>query len=177
MPPTHSFSEPEVIESGRGSTPDRRLTVLLALVLSVSGLLGWGVYAARAAEERTALARCAEEADRAVGNAEGRLAATATYIAPSLGVATPRLDTSLLMLIEYRVDAVVGPVTEALTTCRGVDLWPVSQSRQEARAAYVALLEAERRRLEEISQDGAALYRGYDAIRDLSDKAAALLED
>jgi hypothetical protein len=145
-------------------------------VAAVLVLGAWFALSVRASGEHEALSGCADEARTAVDRAETRLSATASHIAPSVGVASPRLDVSLLGLVEEQARRVRGPVAGALATCRDVDLWPIGGRRHETRAAYVALLEAEQERLDRISRDGTALFSGYDEIKELAEEAESRLE-
>ncbi len=160
--------EPEVLEYGRAR---RRWPLLAVALLLLAGLAAWLEGARRAGEEVARLAECRDQGLEAVEQAERRLAATATYIAPSLSRARLGLEQSLLRVLGAEAERQSGPVQSALTTCRGVEVWPVNRSRREARSAYVDLLEAEQARLEGIVVDGGAFYSGYDEVQRLRERA------
>lgn len=169
--------EAEILEGGRPSGRPGRGAAIVVALLAVVGLVLWAGDGLRAPEERRALSRCAGEAGHAVERAEERLAAMASYIAPGLGTVSSSRDASLLAMIEEQAAGLDGPVEAALRTCRDVELWPVSGTRREARAAYVALLKAERDRLRRISHDGSAFFTGYDEVKVLAEEAAARLAE
>lgn len=167
---------PEVLDTSEPPAYLRPLLVAL-VVLAVVAAGVWAEGVRRAPDERRALAACAEEAVAAVDLAERRLAAMAGYIAPGFSADFPTRGPALLELVSGQAASTVGRVEEARGLCQDAALWPTSTARRQARAALLALLEAEQRRLERIVAFGGAYYSGYEAVRDLRDRAVEAVAD
>lgn len=149
------------------------VTVVVALVLGAVAV--WSAGRLRAPEETAAVERCATRAESAVQLAENRLGSMVRYVLPALGTVSVELDADLYGLIRRQASGLDGPLAEALDHCRGVELWPTSLVRREARASYVAFLQAELARVRAISGDGRAYYRDYDRVHRLKEEAADAL--
>lgn len=171
--------EPDVLVQEPRTTERPRWLRLLAAAVVVAVLLGaaatWLAGRYRAPEETTALNQCAAGAESAVRSAETRLGSMVRYVLPALGTVSLELDADLYGLIRRQAAGLDRPVSEALDRCRAVELWPTSVVRRQARAAYVAFLEAELARVRAISADGRAYYRNYDRVHRLQEEAADAL--
>lgn len=153
----------------------RLLVAAVAVAVLLATAAAWSAGRYRAPEETTALNRCAAGAEIAVRSAETRLGSMVRYVLPALGTVSVELDADLYGLIGRQASGLDRPVSEALDRCRDVELWPTSVVRRQARAAYVAFLEAEIARVRAISADGRAYYRDYDRVHRLKEEAADAL--
>ncbi len=149
--------------------------VALVVVLVLVAAAAWAEGRRRAPAERVALAACAARADAAAAQAERRVAAITSYVAPALGAKGPRLDQSLLELVSREARSSLAPVDAALAGCRATRIWWFNQSHEETLDAYVDFLVAQRDRLEDIQRDGHGSARGYTEVRRLGEQAAATL--
>ncbi len=142
----------------------------------LAGGVVWLQVDRRASEEMAALARCREGGLEVVQQAERRLAlvARAGYVTAQVPGTRDEFERSLRDLLAAEAARQSSPVQSALDRCRAVALLPVwlmGSGRREARSAYVALLEAERERLQRIADDGSAFGTGPGDIARLRERA------
>lgn len=165
--------EPDVLDSDTPpSRAGRFLLALVALAL-LTGALFWAEGLRRADAERDAVRRCGDGAAEAVGDAERRLALMAAYVSPVIGSTTTDVDTDLRQMIGDQAPLALPPVEAALETCQDLTIWPLHDETREARDGWVALLEAERARLQQLAEDGSGFASGFDEIKDLQEQAEA----
>lgn len=157
----------ETVSFGGRSRWWPRLVVVAVLLVLVAL---WSVSERQSDREKTALADCARAAEGAVGRAERRLAALASYIAPSVDSSTYRTFEGLHDVLSRDAGQHLPVVQRAHAVCGELSVWWLHTGVRREQDAYVALLTAELERLNRITLDGTEFYEGYDEIMRLIEK-------
>jgi hypothetical protein len=146
------------------------------VVVVIVSSAGWYLDGRRRMQEFTALAQCVATAEDSWRDADARVTAMASYVAPSAASSRSRSVQRGLYRLVAREAARGEPfVQQALERCRAVPVLPFHPALRAARAAYVACLQAEVDRLAATRSDGSRAFSNSDRLSRLRDRAFAEL--
>jgi hypothetical protein len=135
--------------------------LVAAVVLAVAAA---ALDARRSDRERSEVDRCAKVAVAVVSDAESRLTTMARYIGPVVDPPKLKNTTGVYSLLSRVAEPLLPDLASAELACQRIAVWQRHTSIRRARDRYVALLAAERTRLEGVVADGRAFNTGYDDI-------------
>lgn len=137
MAPT---GEMEFLEQGAAGPSRRRVVLVAAVLLALAAL---GVVADQRLREREAaqVSRCAEEVHQAADLAQGKVAAIATYVRPTLtNGPSPRLRAVLHDLVSAAAVGAEEPLLEVRSRCSRLSvLWVHRDLRRQKRSCLSEL--------------------------------------
>lgn len=155
----------ELLVVRRRVRPRLRLAVLLlVLVVAGAGVAVVVVGDRREPDERAALRTCADDLLAAVEDAERRVSAMVSYIAPSVSSSSVSTYEGLYVRVSEQADAALPNVEAARELCAAVAVWWTNRNHRAARDALLLLADVSRDRLERIGQDGSTYVDGYERL-------------
>jgi hypothetical protein len=137
----------------------RRIAAVLAVAVVLTAAT-WVTNWRLGRSEFGAVLRCVQSSQQTLTAIDGRLTATAAYVAPDVGPKSSLLiRDDLYKLIEDAARDTVPDLDDVITGCDDVSIAPLYHRMAAARAAYVGYLDAQLSHLHDITRDGTAQFR------------------
>lgn len=156
-------TDTDTLEIGREGPTRRTIAVVLVLTALVAG----GAYAVdarmRAAETRSVEA-CATHAVAAARESWSPVLAMSGYVRPVLDASgSGSLRRAMYALVRRSAQDADAPLTTAAAACRRVDVFPLHGDLVRRRDGCLQALEAQRRFLDRVARNGAAIAEEWPA--------------